>query len=109
MNEGWGFAAIVGLAAQAPAAKTSWTAPAGTIIVLPATPSVGPRRAHRDVAAAVGLTNARVTWEAAGQEPWVGGTSFTFTPAQTARSGSIAEAMLPDGRRVVSTATVMVQ
>jgi hypothetical protein len=50
----------------------------------------------------VDLRNARVTWEAAGQEPWVGGTSFTFSPTAKGPVWIDCEAVLPDGRRVIA-------
>ncbi len=102
VNEGWGFAAIVSLAAQTQAAKTAWTAPGATITV-PSTAQVGkPVTVTLNAPAGVDLTNARVTWEAAGQEPWMGGTTFTFTPTTSGPVWIDCEAMLPDGRRVIA-------
>ncbi|HEY2369886.1 MAG TPA: glycoside hydrolase family 9 protein, partial [Polyangiaceae bacterium] len=93
VNEGWGFAAIVALAAQSNAGKTPWQARAGTITAAPG------KTVTAKLASDVDLGAARVTWEAAGVEPFVGGTSFTFTPTQTGTIWIDAEAMLPDGRR----------
>jgi hypothetical protein len=105
VNEGWGFAAIIAVAAQTPPAGTSWKAQAGTIAT-PASATVGtPVTVSLTTPAGVDLTNARVTWEAAGQEPWVGGTSFTFTPVAPGAIWIDCEAMLPDGRRVIAAST----
>ena len=102
VNEGWGFAAIVAVAARTPPASQSWTAKQGTITT-PATGNVGKAvTVTLSPPAGVDLTNARVTWEAAGQEPWVGGSSFTFTPSAKGTVWIDCEATLPDGRRVIA-------
>jgi hypothetical protein len=103
VNEGWGFAAIVAVAAQTPAAGTAWTAQQGTI-ALPAGGLVAgqPATVRLVAPAGVDLGGARVTWEAQGVEPWAGNGSFTFTPPQGGSAWVEAEAMLPDGRRVVA-------
>ena len=100
VNEGWGFAAIVGVAAQTGAAKAPWTA-RGAAIATPASASK-PVTVTLSSPDGVDLGPARVTWEAANQEPFVGGTSFTFTPVLTGPTWVDAEAMLPDGRRLVA-------
>ncbi|HEY3819991.1 MAG TPA: glycoside hydrolase family 9 protein [Polyangiaceae bacterium] len=102
VNEGWGFAAVVSLAGQTASAKVAWSAPQATITV-PASAMAGqPVTVTLAPPAGVDLTNARVTWEAANQEPWQGGTSFTFTPAASGPVWIDCEAMLPDGRRVIA-------
>lgn len=102
VNEGWGFAAIVAVAAQTPPASQAWTAKQGTIVV-PSSASAGKAvTVNLQAPAGVDLGNARVTWEAAGQEPWVGGTSFTFTPSASGTVWVDCEATLPDGRRVIA-------
>ncbi len=98
VNEGWGFAAIIGLAAQTSAAKTAWTARQASITATAAT-SITAKLTSPD---GIDLGAARVTWEAAGAEPFVGGTTFTFTPSQSGTIWIDAEAMLPDGRRLVA-------
>ena len=109
VNEGWGFAAIVAIAGMTPPAAQPWTARAGTLTA-PASAPVGTPLTVELAAPADGdLTAARVTWEAAGVEPWAGGTSFTFTPAQAGAIWIEAEAMLPDGRRVIGTAQLNAQ
>jgi len=106
VNEGWGFAAIVAIAAQTSAATTAWAGKAGTIMA-PSTATLGqPVTVTLSPPPGVDLTNARVTWEALGQEPWMGGTTFTFTPTAAGASWIDCEAMLPDGRRVIAAVTV---
>ena len=101
MNMAWALAAIAETAAQSPAAATAWTAQAGAL-ELPASATVGtPATVHLS-APGIDLSAARVTWEAADQEPSVGGTDFTFTPTHGGAKWVEAEAMLPDGRRVVA-------
>lgn len=102
VNEGWGFAAIVAVAAQTPPASQAWTAKQGTILVPSSAMAGKPVTVKLQAPGGVDLGNARVTWEAAGQEPWVGGTSFTFTPASAGAVWVDCEATLPDGRRVIA-------
>jgi len=101
VNEGWGFAAVVAVAAGSASAQQAWTAKGGTITA-PASSNVGAPLTVTLSAEGVDLTNARVTWEAEGQEPWLGGTSFTFTPTTLGTVWVDCEAMLPDGRRVIA-------
>lgn len=46
------------------------------------------------------LSQARVVWEAHGQEPVIGGPTWTFIPRNVGYLWVEAEAALPDGRRV---------
>jgi hypothetical protein len=102
VNEGWGFAAIVAVAAGSASAKEPWKAASGQINA-PKTASVGHSiTVTLSPPSGVDLSNARVTWEAAGQEPWVGGATFTFTPSAAGTVWVDCEAMLPDGRRVTA-------
>jgi hypothetical protein len=105
VNEGWGFAAIIGLAAQTSAAKTAWTARQASIAAT-GTASITAKLTSPD---GIDLGAARVTWEAAGVEPFVGGTTFTFTPKQSGTIWIDAEAMLPDGRRLVAATQIAAQ
>ena len=104
VNEGWGFAAAVALAARTNAAKTPWIARQATIAATVGKTVVA-TLASPD---GVDLGPARVTWEAADQEPFAGGTSFTFTPAKSGTIWIDAEAMLPDGRRLVGATQIVV-
>jgi hypothetical protein len=102
VNEGWGFAAIVAIAAGSASAQEPWK-PASGQISAPKAASVGHSiTVTLSPPSGVDLSNARVTWEAAGQEPWVGGATFTFTPSATGTVWVDCEAMLPDGRRVIA-------
>ncbi|HEY8041869.1 MAG TPA: hypothetical protein VIF15_18825, partial [Polyangiaceae bacterium] len=102
VNEGWGFAAIAAVAARSSLAGQAWTAQSGQIDA-PASASVGkPVTATLIGPPGLDLAGARVTWEAAGVEPWAGGTTFTFTPTAAGPVWIDCEAMLPDGRRVIA-------
>ncbi len=98
-----GFATVAALAAQTQDAAGAFV-PAGGDLAAPASGNaVGkPITATLD-GKGVDLTRARVTWEARDQEPVIGGTSFTFTPKHGGPQWVDAEALLPDGRRVVAT------
>jgi hypothetical protein len=101
VNEGWGFAAIVAVAAKTSPAQQPWKATSGQIKA-PKTAAVGLAvTVTLSAPPGIDLSNARVTWEAAGQEPWMGGTTFTFKPTTAGTVWVDCEAMLPDGRRVI--------
>jgi hypothetical protein len=104
VNEGWGFVAAAWLAGQTAAASAPWTAEQGTIVLSTSTVPVGGTVIASFVPAdgGVALGDARVTWEAQDQEPWMGSTSWTFTPPLPGPKWVDAEAMLADGRRVVA-------
>ncbi len=51
------------------------------------------------------LSEARVTWEAGDQEPWIGGSQYTFTPTKVTSQWIEAEVLLPDGRRFSASGT----
>ncbi|MHB8418655.1 MAG: glycoside hydrolase family 9 protein [Myxococcales bacterium] len=104
VNEGWGFAAAAWLAGSTPAASQPWTAEQGTIALAAGTVPVGSALSATFLPAdgGVPLDGARVSWEAQDQEPWMGGTTFAFTPPLPGPKWVDAEAMLPDGRRVVA-------
>jgi hypothetical protein len=55
-------------------------------------------------AAGLDLSQARIVWEASGENPQYGGATLTYTPAATGAAWIEAEAQWPDGRRVFATA-----
>jgi len=101
MNMAWGLAAISAIAAQGPIASQSWSGMQGTIDAPGDVPSGEPVTVKLN-ATGIDLSKARVTWEAKDVEPWAGGTQFTLTPTHGGPSWIEAEAMLPDGRRIVA-------
>lgn len=73
----------------------------GQIIGLPAQIPVDGVVTGALVAAGLDLGKARVTWEALDQEPFLGHT-FRFTPGNIGTNWVEAEALLPDGTRVLA-------
>lgn len=104
-----GFAATAWLAAQTSLASQNWRSTNASIIAptsarLPGQPiSVTLSVANPD------LSNAKIIWEAQGQEPSFGGSSYTFTPGPQSGSYWIeAEVQWPDGRRAFATNSVTI-
>ena len=73
----------------------------GQIVGLPAQIPVDGVVTGMLVAAGVDLGKARVTWEALDQEPYIGQV-FRFTPGNLGTNWVEAEALLPDGNRVLA-------
>ncbi|GAA5481274.1 glycoside hydrolase family 9 protein [Haloferula sargassicola] len=94
------LASLAVWAAEAPGADTAWTTlqpqislPADYVLVgQPVTAEVS--------CPGIDLSDARVTWEWGGADPWIGGAQCTFTPDQVAPRRLEAEVVLPDGRRL---------
>lgn len=101
VNEAQGFAAIASIAGHTAAGGQPWTARAGTLRVGILGTVGQPMSAILD-GNGTDLTRARVTWEARDQEPAIGGTSFAWTPRHGGAQWLEAEAVLPDGRRVIA-------
>ncbi len=103
------FAVTAWLAAQTSLTNQAWRFTNATIAVpsgsrLPNQPlTVGLQVAEPD------LTGTRIVWEARGQEPSFGGTSYTFTPGPNYGPYWIeVEIQWPDGRRAFATNSVMI-
>lgn len=84
--------------ASTPVKEQKWRAAPAKISGLPATAPAGQPITVRLTVDELDPAEARVVWEAAGQEP-VFGTEFTFTPRNPGDQWVEAEACWPDGRR----------
>lgn len=101
-----GFAATAWLAARTSLAHQPWTFTNATL-KLPAQTAPGQPLTVSLNVADPNLANARIAWEAAGQEPLFGASSYTFTPgSQTGAFWVEAEVQWPDGRRAFATNSV---
>jgi hypothetical protein len=101
------FATAVWLAAQTALASQPWRYTNATISA-PATswPTGQPLTVTLHVAD-TDLSAARITWEAAGQEPTFGTLAYTFTPGPTNGDYWVeAEVQWPDGRRAFATNSI---
>jgi Glycosyl hydrolase family 9/Cellulase N-terminal ig-like domain len=96
---GRGLATAAWLMAQTPLAAQPWRAASAHIAGLPKAIAAGRSVAARLRVQGLPLTNARVVWEAAGQEPAFGRTR-SWTPGRPGPQWVEAEAQWPDGRRV---------
>ncbi len=76
----------------------AYTAQAGTIALPAQITSGSPVTATFQPPSGMDVSGARVVWETAGQSPAYG-TTFTFTPTNSAAFWVQAEAQWPDGRR----------
>jgi hypothetical protein len=98
------FAAVAWLAAQTPLASQAWTWTNASILV---PTSGGVQGQPVTVALKVADTNlgpARILWEASGQEPAFGSSTYTFTlPSDSSNYWVEAEVQWPDGRRAFAT------
>jgi len=107
-DTGRGFAAAAWLAAQTSPAAQRWTWTNATIL----TPAAGLPSQPMTVTLNVADTNlsaARIIWEADGQEPEFGGTSYTFSPGPAPGPYWVeAEVQWPDGRRAFAMNSVTV-
>jgi hypothetical protein len=105
LNQARGLGTLAFLAAQTTLKTQAWHAVSGQINVPSGTAQVGSPVTLSLSAPGVDLTNARITWEAPGQEPTFG-QSFAFVPQGNGNQTVQAEAQLPDGRRIFAIGTV---
>jgi hypothetical protein len=94
------FAATAWLAARTALATQPWRS-TNLSIIAPTTPRLPGQPVTLGLSLSDSdLASARVTWEAQGQEPLFGTTTYTFTPGpQTGNYWVEAEVQWPDGRR----------
>jgi hypothetical protein len=79
----------------------AWRSASAQITGLPAQRPVDQPVTNNLLVPGLDLSQARIVWEALGQEPCLGRT-FTFTPANIGINWVEVEAQWPDGRRVVA-------
>ncbi|HWB04674.1 MAG TPA: glycoside hydrolase family 9 protein [Verrucomicrobiales bacterium] len=97
VNQARALAGAAALMARTPLKTQPWRSAAAAITGVPKTVSTnGPITARLSVEG-LDVANARIVWEASGQQP-VFGETFTFSPAAGAHWIE-AEAQWPDGRR----------
>jgi len=106
LNQARGLGTLAFLAAQTTLRTQAWQSVPGTILIPPGTAQVGAPTTLTLSAPAIDLSNARITWEAPGQEPTFG-QSFAFVPQGNGSQTVQAEAQLPDGRRIFAIGTVV--
>jgi hypothetical protein len=103
------FAAVAWLAARTSLAGQRWRSTNATIIVPATARLLGQPLTVTLNVADTNLGTARIVWEASGQEPAFGDTSYTFTPGPQAGAYWVeAEVQWPDGRRAFATNSVTV-
>jgi hypothetical protein len=99
LNQARGLGALAFLAAQTSLRTQLWQAVPAQITLPSGLPTVGSNLTFSMQAPGLGLTTARLNWEANGQLPAFGQT-FAFAPRNNGPQWVEAEAQFPDGRRV---------
>jgi hypothetical protein len=106
-DTGRSLAATAWLAAQTSLASQSWHFNSGSIVAPGGVVNPGQAVSLALSVPDTNLSAARIVWEASGQEPAFGGTTYTFPPGTQAGTYWIeAEAQWPDGRRAFATNVV---
>jgi hypothetical protein len=101
------LATLAFLMTQTSYTNQSWRCASAGIIGTTETPTAGGALRLNLAVDGLDLSQAKVVWEAAGREPFVGRT-FTLTPAQPGPLWVEAEAAWPDGRRVFAATNLTV-
>lgn len=109
VNQARSLASLAFWAAQTPAAAQAWQSAAASISLPSAYVPVNAPVSVSLQCPDLDLSSARVVWEANGQQPWIGGLTWSFTPTSVGPQWIEAEATLPDGRRVVAAGTITTQ
>lgn len=97
VNQARALAGAAALMARTPLKTQPWRSATATIAGVPKTVTAGGSITARLSVEGLDAANARIVWEASGQQP-VFGETFTFSPA-AGPQWIEAEAQLPDGRR----------
>ena len=100
VDQARGVASYAFLMAKTAYATIPYTRAAASISGLPDTVPAEQSITATFVAPGVDLTDARITWEARDQQPFIGHT-FTFAAKNPGEQWVEAEALLPDGSRLV--------
>jgi hypothetical protein len=108
VNQARALACLAWLMAQTSLKNQSWKSAAAVITGLPASAQVNTTLTASLTASGVDLTDARIVWEAQGEESAFG-RSFAFTPERRGPYWIEAEAQMPDGRRVFGTTVLTVK
>jgi hypothetical protein len=99
LDQARGLTTLAYMAARTRTKDQKWKSAAGAITGVPSTIAEGkPFKVTLDVPG-MDLDEARIVWEASGQQPAYG-ESYTFTPSANGPQWIEAEAHWPDGRRV---------
>ncbi len=98
VNQARSLATLAWLMVQTPLKQQPWKSASAQITGLPMQAKAGQRVTATLSVAGLDLAEARIVWEASGQEP-VLGRSFSFVPASAGPVHVEVEAQWPDGRR----------
>jgi hypothetical protein len=103
------FGAAAWLAARTGLAGQQWRYTTAALITPPGAIQLGQPATVTLSVADTNLSAAQIVWEAQGQEPAFGGTSYTFVPGPLPTNYWVeAEVLWPDGRRAFATNSVTV-
>lgn len=104
VNQARELAYLSWLMAQSSVKTQAWKSATAQIVGVSSKTSTGSKISVSLKSDSVDLKQARIVWEARGNEPAYG-TTFTFTPTNSGPTWIEAEAQLPDGRRIFATNT----
>ena len=104
VNQSRALACLAYLAAATPTATQPWNSTTAEIVV-PSAYVAADEPVTLTLSSDIDLTGAEVVWEAQGQQPTLGGTSYTFTPGTVGTHWVEAEIHWIDGRRAFAANT----
>ena len=102
VNQARSLAYLAWLMAQTAIKDQKWKSAPANIVGLPSNCQAGQAVTTKLEAAGLELNDAKIVWEASGQQPAYGN-RFNFVAAKSGPQWIEAEAQLPDGRRVFAT------
>ncbi len=102
VNQARGMATLAWLMARSPLAKQPWRAATAKIIGIAPIVGLGSILHPKLEVKSLDLAQAQIVWEASEHEPHMG-REFSFAPRGAGAHWIEAEALWPDGRRVVAT------